>query len=97
MGQIISGQFSGEMSLLTREPKSTTVVAATCAIVYEIRTDNFTEFVTNRPSLRVVPQRRLKNDEAVSNKDKTESETPTAHIVDQILDKMLGVFDIRKA
>ena len=63
MGRIIPRDSFGEMSLLTGEPKSATVVAATAAIVYEIRKDDFTELVTNRPSLPesikwVVAQRR---------------------------------------
>lgn len=90
------GEFFGEMSLLTGEPRTATVVAVTGAIVYEIRKEDLEGLLENRPEIavqisQIVAARRqdLKTIGDLSPEDKVESQQTFA---DQILDKMKNVF-----
>lgn len=49
--QVTRGGFFGEMSLLTGEPRSATVVAVTVCSVMEIRADSFRQFVLDKPDV----------------------------------------------
>ncbi|MEM0968517.1 MAG: mechanosensitive ion channel family protein [Verrucomicrobiota bacterium] len=59
------GEFFGEMSLLTGDPRSATVRARTAGVVYEITKGAMTELLEKRPELlepisQVVAERRLR-------------------------------------
>jgi CRP-like cAMP-binding protein len=51
VAQLTSGQFFGEMSLLTGESRAATVVAATDVLLYEITKKDFAELLKNRPEI----------------------------------------------
>jgi len=51
VAKICAGEFFGEMSLLTGEPRSATVIADLNSIMYEINQENLKPLFTNRPSL----------------------------------------------
>jgi CRP-like cAMP-binding protein len=79
VGKLRVGDFFGEMSLLTDEPRSATVASATEAVVYEIRRQHIQELVRNRPEIaegmtHVAAARHLKNENAELALD---SDTPS--------------------
>jgi small-conductance mechanosensitive channel len=45
------GQCVGEMSLLTGEPRSATLIAATDAVLYEVGKDAFADLIVRRPEI----------------------------------------------
>lgn len=90
------GEFFGEMSLLTGEPRSATVVAVTDAIVYEIGKDDLNALLVGRPQIavqiaQIVAARRLE----LKAKEKLSPEDCVVlrqSVADQILEKMESVF-----
>jgi small-conductance mechanosensitive channel/CRP-like cAMP-binding protein len=69
VGQLLAGDFFGEMSMLTDEPRSATVTSVTEAVVYEIRRQHIHDLVQNRPEIAdsmtdVAAARHLKNEDA---------------------------------
>jgi CRP-like cAMP-binding protein len=54
VGTIQPGGFFGEMSLMTGEPRSATVVAATDAFVYEVTKEDMGALLANRPEVAEV-------------------------------------------
>jgi small-conductance mechanosensitive channel len=64
LGHIQPGEFAGEMSLLTGEPRSATIVALTDTMVYEITREHVATLLAERPAIaeaisEVVALRRL--------------------------------------
>src|SRR5262249_40127733 len=51
LAQIKPGEFAGEMSLLTGEPRSATITAVTEALVYEVTREHLTPILDARPAL----------------------------------------------
>jgi CRP-like cAMP-binding protein len=69
VGKLFAGDFFGEMSMLTDEPRSATVTSVTDAVVYEIRRQHIHDLVQNRPEIAdsmtdVAAARHLKNENA---------------------------------
>ena len=67
-----SGQFFGEISLLTGVPRSATITAATQAVIYEITQSTMAELLKNRSELmenlsQVMADRRLRNETALQS------------------------------
>ena len=67
--QLGPGEFFGEMSLLTGEPRSATVKASCESVAYEITKANMEELFASRPEIaesisRAVAERQLQNVEA---------------------------------
>ena len=99
VAQLIPGQFFGEMSLLTGEPRTATVRAATDAVMYEINKDHLTRLLEQRPEIaeeltRVVAERKVrtadrKNQQSQATRD---SSTEAQTLASQLLRKMRGVF-----
>jgi len=102
VGEINPGQFFGEMSLLTGEPRSASIVAATDVVVHEITKDHITKLLTKRPEIansisKVVAHRRVLNSQAMANATVEERIQETESMAKQIMTKMKaffkGVFD----
>ena len=79
VGKLRTGDFFGEMSLLTDEPRSATVASVTKAVLYEIRRQHIHDLVRNRPEIaegmtHVAAARRLRNEDAELA---AESDTPS--------------------
>ena len=90
------GEFFGEMSLLTGQPRTATVVAVTGVVVYEIRKEDLECLLESRPEIAVqisqivaARQHDLKTMNDLSPEEKVASQQSFA---DQILDKMKNVF-----
>ena len=54
-----SGEIFGEMSLLTGEPRSATVIAATAMELYPLDQQNFSQILTRSPYLALALSRTL--------------------------------------
>jgi CRP-like cAMP-binding protein len=59
INRLRSGDIFGEMSLLTGEPRSATVIAATAMELYQLDQNNFVEILTQSPHLGLVLSRTL--------------------------------------
>jgi CRP-like cAMP-binding protein len=90
------GEFFGEMSLLTGEPRAATVAALTDTVVYEIGKEDLESLLAHRPEIavnisQIVAQRR--HDLAALEKLTPEEKAVAQHsFAEQILDKMKSVF-----
>jgi small-conductance mechanosensitive channel/CRP-like cAMP-binding protein len=90
------GEFFGEMSLLTGEPRSATVLGSTEAIVYEIGKEDLNLLLQHRPEMaiqisQIIAERRceLKEKERTSPQERGVLQQSMAN---QILEKMKNVF-----
>jgi len=88
------GEFFGEMSLLTGEPRSATVKAVVESAVYEITKDNLYEIITNRPDIveelsETVTKRHLEN---IQKMEKFESSQGHFHLMYQQISKQIKRF-----
>ena len=68
---IVPGEFFGEMSLLTGEPRSATIVAVTDVLAHEITKENMNGLLIKRPEVadtvsRVVAERRVLNSQKMT-------------------------------
>ncbi|BFM39995.1 cyclic nucleotide-binding domain-containing protein [Synechocystis sp. LKSZ1] len=72
-----AGEIFGEMSLLTNEPRSATVIAATPMELYRLDPQNFSQVLTQSPHLALAISRtlarRLRRTEEVKHEQKPES------------------------
>lgn len=96
VGQISPGQFFGEMSLLTGELRSATVVADTDSLVYIVTKDHVEEIIRKRPETaegisNIIAERRVKTLQSIE-----ESEQHRENIASQVLNKMKEFFGIEK-
>lgn len=98
--QLIPGEFFGEMSLLTGEPRSATIICVTDSVIFEIRKEDITQILHNRPEMaeqitRVIARRRTTIDEANKNITREQAQEKRKNIADQILHKMAHFFEFR--
>jgi CRP-like cAMP-binding protein len=96
VGSIQSGGFFGEMSLMTGEPRSATVVAATDTVVYEIAKDEVGEILASRPELaetisKVIAKRRVATEARLAANSESAAEEQ-ASLAQQILGKIRFFF-----
>jgi len=98
VGRIAPGQFFGEMSLLTGEPRSATVRAATEVVMFEVRKKDLQPLLGNRPQLAAaitekVAERKVRNDRRKRELNETDPDVgETATLALQILGKMKSLF-----
>ncbi len=98
VGQIRAGEFFGEMSLLTGEPRSATVRCATDIVAFEVRKPDLEQLVTQRPALALaitekVAERRLRSQRRLAEANAAPpSEEETRSLTAQILGRMRGLF-----
>lgn len=99
VGQIVPGEFIGEMSLLTGEPRSADVTANTSAITYELTRDTIVDLLEKRPEIAgilstVVADRQLRNSETFANASAEDKEKQKTSLANQILGRMKAFFRI---
>jgi len=97
VGQIEPGEFFGEMSLLTGEPRTASIVAGTDVIAHEITKDHMRALLTKRPEVaetisKVVAHRRLVNTQTLANATAEEKIEQTENLAQQIMNKMKSFF-----
>jgi small-conductance mechanosensitive channel len=93
--RLIRGQYFGEMSLLTGEPRSATVVAVEDAVLFELDRPGFGELFAQHPGLAtqlstILAERRLQLD-AVANANLPPSDHPEAN---RILARLRQIFGL---
>lgn len=97
IAEISPGQFFGEVSLLTGEPRSATVQAETDALVYEITKEDMELLLDKRPEIaeqltRLIAQRRLQNAAFMQELPAAQQAVEVQHFAAQLLDKMRRFF-----
>jgi small-conductance mechanosensitive channel/CRP-like cAMP-binding protein len=97
VAQIEPGQVFGEMSLLTGEPRTATIRAASDVIAFEIGHDHIATLLKARPDLaeqlsKSVAERRVRTLEALRDASEEERGVETVRLSQQILAKMKGFF-----
>ena len=101
VGRLNPGEFFGEMSLLTGEPRSASIRTETDSVLYEITKDNLTLLLEKRPELaeeitHIVAERKIMT--AKSLKDQAakpdEHREETESLASQLLSKMRSLFSL---
>lgn len=97
VNQVMAGQIFGEMSLLTQEPRSASVIAATDVVAYEITQAIFETLLFARPALAeqvsdIVARHRVRTDAALRETAGEDVERETRRLKEQIMARMKGVF-----
>lgn len=100
VARIPAGEFVGEMSLLTGEPRSATVSAATSCVTYEIKGQTVHELLDRRPQIagkisRVIADRNFRNAEFKGRQRETNREEVLNSFASQVLSKMIGFLKLR--
>jgi small-conductance mechanosensitive channel/CRP-like cAMP-binding protein len=91
------GECAGEMSLLTGEPRSAAIVAATEALVYEVTSEDLMPILAARPALfeaisELVALRRLDNTRVLAEAAMPQSIEQVRGVAAQVLGKMKAFF-----
>jgi small-conductance mechanosensitive channel/CRP-like cAMP-binding protein len=91
------GSFFGEMSMLTGEPRSATVVASTDALVYEIERDDLAPLLDRRPAIAsllsdFMAERRLAQESLRASAQPGAIDVEKKTLASQFLGKILGLF-----
>ena len=99
VGKLTAGDFFGEMSMLTNEPRSATVTSVTETVLYEIRRQHIHDLVHNRPEIadgmtHIAAERRLKNQDAALAIDAETISEEHRNLKSMILEKMRSLFAI---
>jgi small-conductance mechanosensitive channel/CRP-like cAMP-binding protein len=97
VGQIGAGAFFGEMSLLTGEPRSATLCAATEAVAFEITRDDLRDLFAQRPEVvkeiaKVVARRQAERSEALDRATADELRAETASLSERIFERISRFF-----
>jgi CRP-like cAMP-binding protein len=92
------GDFFGEMSLLTGEPRSATVVARTAAVAFEVTKEHIAPLLANHPKMAesmssIVAERQFAN-RRQQDVEMEIHEEPVKALSDQILDGMRRFFGL---
>lgn len=97
VGHLGGGDFFGEMSLLTGEPRSATVCAVTDALVFEIEKPHVQELITDRPEVvrqlsRVVAERQAANLAALDRTDDDGRAPEATGLADRLFERITRFF-----
>ena len=95
--RIAPGQFFGEMSLLTGERRSATVLALTDTVVYEVRRDDLDHLLRKRPALaeamsRALAVHQLRDAQIRSDLSRQAREDQIRSTADRIINRMKVLF-----
>lgn len=103
IGQIIGGQFFGEISMLTGQPRSATVITETDTVIYEISKNDIMPLLNQNKSFaekinKTISERRLQTLQKLANiakeKRKIEKMQNQNHSK-QVLDKMRTYLEVK--
>jgi CRP-like cAMP-binding protein len=98
LGRLVPGDVFGEVSLLTGQPRSATVRAATDAVAFEVDKDHLDPILRRRPELAeglaaMVASRQARNAERSRARERPEPSDP--HGKDDLLRRMKAFFHLR--
>jgi CRP-like cAMP-binding protein len=96
-----AGDFCGEMSLLTGEPRRATVRAATSAVIYELSRETVARLIERRPEVadvlaRAVAERKVGLDAALRHTGGAAKAEAVATLSSQVSRLMRDLFTRRK-
>ena len=99
VAELSPGQFFGEISLLTGEPRSATVKAETDALVYEITKEDMELLLDKRPEIaerltEIIAKRRLQNAEFMQHLPAEQQAVEVKNFAAQLMDKMRRFFNV---
>lgn len=97
VNRVGAGQIFGEMSLLTHEPRSASVVASTSVLAYEIKQEHFEQVLASRPAIAeqlsaIIASKRTLTDAALRQSAVLDVERETIRLKEQLLERMRSVF-----
>ncbi len=98
---VTAGQFFGEMALLTGEPRSATVVAATDVVGYEITRDNMMPLVNTYPDVletmsKIVAERHMQQQHLLETRHTQALTEETQRLTDELLRRIKRFFGLRR-
>ncbi|MBN1302439.1 MAG: mechanosensitive ion channel family protein [Melioribacteraceae bacterium] len=96
VGQLIPGQFFGEMSMLTGEKRSATVIASTDVLVFEITKESVASILQNREELIKEVSEFITERHEINVIKLKEHETRKVHIVEAFMNKIKGFLGIKQ-
>jgi len=101
VARLAPGDFFGEMSLLTGEPRSSTVIATTEATIYEIGKADMAALLDSNPGAAEVlstaaAERRVLSSAAMMRQPPQAIEAEKASLAHQILTRMTRFFGSRR-
>ncbi len=99
VSQMVSGEFFGEMALLTGEERSATVVARTDTLLLEVTRTPLMELLQRRPEIAeqmtsVIGKHRLRDVESIDRLTPEEQAAEEESLVKQLLGKVKGLFGL---
>lgn len=99
VARLHAGQFFGEMSLLTGEKRSATVIAHTDVVTYRLDKHAFEELVTHRPEIadavaELLTERKVRLDAARENADEVTRARRRQSTKQDILGRIKGFFNL---
>ena len=91
VGRIRRGDFFGEMSRMTGDPRSATVVAANAAVAFEISKDDIAPLLDPRPAIaEIISNAAAQRQVAMSNPGGTDSGAVAAANVKPVAERILA-------
>jgi CRP-like cAMP-binding protein len=99
VNQLGPGEFFGEISLLTGEPRTATVKAAVDSLVYEINKDDLELILEKRPEMaenltQVIARHRLHTEQVLQDLTVEQQEVEIQNFAAQLLEKMRHFFSV---
>ncbi len=93
------GEFFGELSLLTGEPRSATIRAETGALLYEITKSDLHELLAKRPELagelaKIIAEHRIRSDQKLQELPRADQAVEADDLKSKILRKLKSFFGI---
>lgn len=100
VARLQAGMFFGEMSALTGEPRSATIVAATDTFAFEIKKDDIGALIQRRPELaeiigQAVTARKMRNSEAAAKVGSVARAAEEKSMTAQLVGRMLSFFGVK--
>ncbi len=100
VARLQAGNFFGEMSALTGEPRSATIVAATDALAFEISKEDLSGLIEARAGLaeaiaHTVAARKLRNTTAAADANSVTAVAEEKSLTAQLVGKMLAFFGMK--
>ena len=97
VGDIYPGNFFGEMSLLTGEKRSATIMAVKDSIVFEIKKEHVKEIFRKNPDIlkditRLVAERRAHNINALETADQSKDSENSSNFAQNLLNRCRQFF-----
>lgn len=100
INELLPGHFFGEMSMLTDEPRSATIVATTDTICYEIGKEDIREVFENRPEIiamisETIAKRKVLNDAIKKEWSDREKREETDSISKSLVTRIFSSFKFK--